>query len=131
MEKKWRSILKAITWRMIGTMVLATVSYFITGSIKHMTLITIVFECIQLINYYWHERLWMRIKWGKILHPLQELPVKKTIAPEHMEILRTQLRDWGYLNESINEKPKRRRKPVRVGTKILPAGANLKKEMIG
>jgi uncharacterized membrane protein len=126
MEKKSRSILKAITWRMIGTIVLASVSYLITGSLKHMTFITIFFECIQLINYYWHERVWMKVKWGRIPHPLQELPVSKKLQPEHMEIIKDQLEGWGYLdieNKKKNKKFQRTRK-------ALPLGVRLEKETV-
>ena len=130
MEKRFRSIAKAISWRIVGTIVLASVSYFITGSIKLMTMITILFECIQLVNYYWHERLWMKIKWGKIPHPLQNLPVKRRLKPEHMRQLEAQLQAWGYFdgNDESNGKTRikknRRLRPV----KPLPLGVSLKKE---
>lgn len=134
MEKKTRSIAKAVSWRLIGTIVLAGVSYLITGSLKHMTFITILFECIQLINYYWHERVWMKVKWGKIIHPLEELPVNRKLSPRHMEMIRRQLKDWGYLdegkhNEVIGKKKKRAARQVK--PKLLPLGVQLKKEIVG
>ncbi len=112
MDKNSRSIAKAITWRIIGTIVLASVTYLITGSLKHMTMITIIFEFIQLLNYYWHERVWMKIKWGKILHPLQQLPVSKEIAPQHMEVLRMKLEEWGYLDKNSDKKISLKKKAI-------------------
>ncbi|MBD3285255.1 DUF2061 domain-containing protein [candidate division WOR-3 bacterium] len=130
MDKAYRSIVKAITWRVIGTLMLGTISYLITGSIKHTTLITIIFEVVQLINYFWHERVWMQIKWGKVVHPLSVLPVSKKIAPEHMEILAKKLNEWGYLDQTKPPKPRRKLKPRRSKV-LIPLGARLKKETIG
>ena len=87
---------------------LGTISYLITGSIRHMTLITIVFEAVQLVNFFWHERVWMQIKWGKIMHPLSELPVSKKLTPEHMEILKDKLDEWGYLDPPKQKKPNKK-----------------------
>jgi len=109
---------------------LGTISYLITGSIKHTTLITIIFEVVQLVNYFWHERVWMQVKWGKVMHPLSVLPVSRKIAPEHMEILKNKLDEWGYLDPPEPPKPKRTLKPRR--SKItIPVGARLKKEIAG
>jgi len=128
MEKKSRSVLKAITWRMLGTVVLAGVSYLITGSLKHMTLITILFEGIQLVNYYWHERVWLKINWGRIRHPLEELPVRRPVAAGHMEIIRKHLEDWGYIETGDAGTG---RKTQRSSQKALPLGVHLKKETAG
>jgi len=63
-ESRKRSIAKAISYRIICIIMLALVTYLITGDIFEMTSIVIVFQSIQMFIYYFHERLWERIKWG-------------------------------------------------------------------
>ncbi|MFH1448716.1 MAG: DUF2061 domain-containing protein [Candidatus Micrarchaeota archaeon] len=63
-ERKKRSVLNAITYRIICIIVLALVTYRITGDLVQMTYIVVVFQSIQLFVYYFHERAWGRVKWG-------------------------------------------------------------------
>ncbi|MBT31921.1 MAG: hypothetical protein CMO01_19865 [Thalassobius sp.] len=58
-----RSVIKAITWRMVGTMDTIMLSYFITG--KMSTAISIGFtEVFTKIGlYYLHERAWNNLAW--------------------------------------------------------------------
>ena len=61
---KLRSILKAISWRIIGTLDTMTLGWIITGSplmglkIGGLELIT------KFVLYYFHERIWLRSKFG-------------------------------------------------------------------
>lgn len=65
-DTRLRSLVKALTWRAIGITVLGTVSWLYTGSVDKTTLITVTFHTIQIILYYIHERLWNRIRWGRL-----------------------------------------------------------------
>jgi hypothetical protein len=62
-----------------------------------MTTITILFHGIRLILYYYHERIWERISWGTIKHPLASLPVKHKLTLDDLDIVRERLRSLGYL----------------------------------
>ena len=59
-----RSILKTISWRIVGTLDTMALGWIITGSplvglkIGGLELIT------KFILYYFHERLWLRSKYG-------------------------------------------------------------------
>ena len=64
-EKPIRSIVKAISWRVIGTLDTLVVSYFLTREIIVATSIASVDFITKLILYFFHERVWNRIKWGK------------------------------------------------------------------
>ena len=97
MDTKKRSWTKSIVWRVIGIVLLSIISYLITGDWKEMTSITVLFHGIQVIMYYYHERWWERISWGRPKHPLAELPVKGDVAPEDLEIIRKKLKNLGYL----------------------------------
>ena len=65
-ESKKRSITKSISYRIICIISLALTSYLITRDIIVMTSIVFVFQSIQIIIYYLHERIWARVKWGYI-----------------------------------------------------------------
>jgi len=63
-----------------------------------MTTITALFHGIRVIMYYYHERVWECVSWGKLKHPLAELPVKGKVAPEDLEVVREKLKSLGYLD---------------------------------
>ncbi|AQS94953.1 MULTISPECIES: DUF2061 domain-containing protein [Polaribacter] len=64
-EKPLRSVIKALSWRLIGTLDTLVVSYFLTGKIGLATSIASVDFVTKLILYFFHERIWNKIKWGK------------------------------------------------------------------
>lgn len=59
METKTRSIVKAITWRIIATLI---AMYWVGFQAA------IVLNIIQTIAYYFHERAWAHINWGRRIH---------------------------------------------------------------
>ncbi|RLC91273.1 MAG: hypothetical protein DRI77_14010 [Chloroflexi bacterium] len=97
MDTKKRSWAKSIVWRLIGIVLLGLISYLITGDLTEMTLITVLFHSIRLVLYYYHERAWERIAWGRVKHPLAEIPVKQSLTPEDMEAIVERLRELGYV----------------------------------
>jgi uncharacterized membrane protein len=64
-EKPLRSVVKAFSWRFIGTLDTLVVSYFLTGEIALATSIASVDFLTKLVLYFFHERIWNNIKWGK------------------------------------------------------------------
>lgn len=66
-EKRYRSIVKAISWRITGTLDTFVVSYIITGKPMLALSISGVEVLTKMFLYYWHERLWTRIKFGKVI----------------------------------------------------------------
>ncbi|TET20113.1 DUF2061 domain-containing protein [Candidatus Bathyarchaeota archaeon] len=65
MDTKLRSLLKSATWRVTGILVLGATTWIITGNWIQTTYITAIFNVIQVVFYYFHERLWERTNWGK------------------------------------------------------------------
>jgi len=57
-EMRKRSIAKAITYRIICISMLALVTYVVTRDIMEMASIVVIFQSIQMIIYYFHERTW-------------------------------------------------------------------------
>jgi len=64
-EKPLRSVVKALSWRCIGTADTLLVSYVVTGKIGLATSIALVDFLTKLLLYFFHERIWNHIKWGK------------------------------------------------------------------
>jgi len=64
-ETKRRSIVKAFTWRTLGTLDTIVISYFLTGEIKTAVSIGGIEIFTKMFLYFFHERIWNFIKWGK------------------------------------------------------------------
>ena len=64
-ESPVRSIAKAISWRVIGTLDTLIVSYILTGELVLATSIASVDFVTKMILYFFHERIWNKIKWGR------------------------------------------------------------------
>ena len=65
MESHFRSIVKAMTWRFIATVITVLVAWCILGEVAHALQIGMLNTVIKLGAYYGHERLWGRIALGK------------------------------------------------------------------
>ncbi|NDP20968.1 MAG: DUF2061 domain-containing protein [Paludibacter sp.] len=65
-EKNYRSIIKAASWRVIGTIDTIAISFIITGNIKFAVSIGGVELFTKMFLYYLHERGWNKISFGKI-----------------------------------------------------------------
>tara|TARA_R110001583_G_scaffold11599_3_gene52150 strand:+ start:1178 stop:1447 length:270 start_codon:yes stop_codon:yes gene_type:complete len=64
-EKATRSIVKAISWRIVGTIDTILISWIITGEITLALSIGLVEVVTKMLLYFFHERAWNLIKWGK------------------------------------------------------------------
>ncbi len=60
-----RSLAKAFTYRFICTTETFLIGWIITGSWTAGGLIAAILFFIKMVTYFFHERLWERIKWGK------------------------------------------------------------------
>jgi uncharacterized membrane protein len=60
-----RSLAKAVSWRVTGSIDTFILSFLITGSIKLAGSISIVEVATKIILFYFHERVWTWIPWGK------------------------------------------------------------------
>lgn len=64
-EKPVRSVAKAISWRIIGTLDTILVSWFLTGEVKTALAIGSVEVVTKMLLYFGHERIWNKINFGK------------------------------------------------------------------
>ncbi len=65
LEKTSRSIVKSISWRIVGTIDTILISYLITGTLSLALSIGAVETITKILLYFFHERVWNFIKWGK------------------------------------------------------------------
>ncbi|MCF6331505.1 MAG: DUF2061 domain-containing protein [Sulfurimonas sp.] len=65
-EKPYRSIVKTISWRVLGTLDTILISYFITGSLSMAASIGAIELVTKMILYYYHERAWNKSSFGII-----------------------------------------------------------------
>ncbi len=65
MESRKRSVIKAISWRILGTIDTIILSWIITGKFVFAISIGITELLTKTLLYYAHERMWNRIKYGK------------------------------------------------------------------
>lgn len=60
-ESKKRSLLKAISYRVICVISMMVITLLITKNVSQSVYITVVFQTIQTALYYLHERLWAQL----------------------------------------------------------------------
>jgi len=60
-DKPIKSVIKAISWRIVGTIDTMIISYFITGQVSLAVSIGGMEVFTKTILYYFHERLWSHI----------------------------------------------------------------------
>ena len=64
-ETHKRSIVKAISWRVIAVVITSLVAYFLTKEVALALTIGSIDTIIKLFTYYAHERAWAKIEFGK------------------------------------------------------------------
>ena len=61
-DKPYFSLLKTISWRIVGTIDTITISYIVTGQIKSALSIGGFEVFSKMVLYYLHERAWNRAR---------------------------------------------------------------------
>jgi uncharacterized membrane protein len=69
MESHRRSIVKALSWRVVALLITTLVAGTITGSLRFAAIIGGTDTAIKLAAYYFHERLWNRLSYGRVPGP--------------------------------------------------------------
>jgi uncharacterized membrane protein len=60
-----RSLAKAVTWRMTGTIDTFVISWLITGELLLASGIAVTEILTKIVLFWLHERAWNRIEWGR------------------------------------------------------------------
>ncbi|SJM31045.1 DUF2061 domain-containing protein [Mesorhizobium delmotii] len=65
MDTHSRSFAKALSWRVTGTIDTMIISLVVTGSIKLAAAIGLTEVITKSLLYYFHERAWLKIPYGR------------------------------------------------------------------
>jgi uncharacterized membrane protein len=61
-----RSLSKAVSWRVVGSIDTFVLSLFITKNAKHAVSIAVAEIATKIVLYYLHERAWRKVPWGRL-----------------------------------------------------------------
>jgi len=78
-EAHSRSLIKAVSWRALGSIDTFIISYFVTGKLVFAASIASVETVTKVVLFYLHERVWATVPWGRADQP--EAPVPLAITP--------------------------------------------------
>ena len=97
-ETRFRSVAKAISWRLIALVITMAVVYAFSDKDVFLALeVGFADSLIKIFAYYVHERGWGRFLIGRIDHPLGGLKFRTGIGEEDKKIIRMKLEELGYL----------------------------------
>ena len=68
-DKHYRSLVKAVSWRLTGSVDTLVISYLITGKLKWALTISGVELFTKIGLYYFHERVWDNLSFGRVQEP--------------------------------------------------------------
>lgn len=116
-KPKWKYLFKAISYEIVlGNLILAFISYLITGSVQEMTAITLMYIQSKIAFYYFYDWLWSR----KIKKVVFVQMVCEIFHIGHLRYLQLAKKQGDYLIVSVNtdsaveERAKLLNKPVSV-----------------
>ena len=64
-EAHSRSLVKAVTWRLLGSIDTFIISYFVTHQLVFAASIASVETVTKVLLFYFHERVWAVVPWGR------------------------------------------------------------------
>lgn len=65
MEKPIRTLAKAVSWQLLGMIVMVVIGYAFTGSVAAGGGIALASSALGFLSYFLHERVWSRVRWGR------------------------------------------------------------------
>ncbi len=63
-ESKARSLIKAVSWRIMATITTAAIVYFMTGDFSVALAVGSIEVVAKFLLYYIHERIWTHVSFG-------------------------------------------------------------------
>lgn len=65
MDSSRRSLAKAVSWRILATLITTTIAFALTGKGEFAATIGLADTAFKFFIYFGHERLWNRIPFGR------------------------------------------------------------------
>lgn len=74
-DRPWRSLAKAASWRVTGTLDTILLSWLITGHVGKAISIGAAELFTKTLLYYCHERVWNRVRAGRASQPAPDYQI--------------------------------------------------------
>ena len=74
-EKPYRSVVKSISWRTLGTLDTMIISYFVTGNLVMAASIGSIEVVTKMALYYFHERAWNKCSLVRVKPPANDYQI--------------------------------------------------------
>jgi uncharacterized membrane protein len=65
METRKRTIVRMITYRISAWLFTILWTYMFTGNLTNAAGFATLLHLLLSVDYYIHERIWLKVKWGK------------------------------------------------------------------
>jgi uncharacterized membrane protein len=72
-ETRRRSVVKAVSWRIFAAVITATIALAMTGQLDFAAKIGVIDTTVKLFIYFFHERVWNKINYGRVPAPDYEV----------------------------------------------------------
>jgi uncharacterized membrane protein len=69
METRRRTLVKSVSYRIIGGLITVSVAYAATGTFGSAAAIGLIDTLVKIGAFYLHERVWLNIDYGRIREP--------------------------------------------------------------
>ncbi len=66
-ESRLRSLVKSLAYRIISVAGTGILVWLATENMRETIFITLIVQVFLVILYYFYERIWDKIKWGRII----------------------------------------------------------------
>jgi uncharacterized membrane protein len=73
-DKHYRSLVKAVSWRITGSVDTAIITYLITGRWAFALAVSGVELFTKIGLYYVHERIWEKLTFGRVKEAKKDRP---------------------------------------------------------
>lgn len=65
MESPLRSVVKAVTWQLLGLLTMTALAFLVTGDIASAGSLALGAAAMSFVFFFLHERVWALIPWGR------------------------------------------------------------------
>ncbi len=78
-ESHLRSLVKAVSWRILGSIISIIISFFLTHQLSVALAIGAIDFFCKIVLFYAHERIWDFVPWGMHAKVLNKTKLRKSI----------------------------------------------------
>jgi uncharacterized membrane protein len=100
-ETTYRSLLKAISYRLLSTIITGGIVFGVTGESGLAVAVAGFDSLVKIVSYYLHERAWTFIRFGFNEYPLRKFEVHQTRGDSGADDARVPLSELELVDEAL------------------------------